>query len=377
MKTRGDLSRLLMTTDAVGGVWNYSLELCRGLAARGISVTLAVMGPRPSGAQRAAVAQLNNVTVCESDFRLEWMPEPWGDLALAGEWLLDLEREFQADVVHLNGYVHATLAWRAPVVVVAHSCVLSWWRSVRGEPAPAEWNRYRQSVRDGLAAADLVIAPTRAMLDTLQENYGAFNHTRVIPNGIDSTRFSPLAKEPFVLSVGRVWDEAKNIAALASAATDIAWPVRVVGEITPPDGTAPRVLRTIDALGPRPSHELTQLYGRAAVYALPARYEPFGLSALEAALSGCALVLGDIPSLREVWGEAAWFVSPDDPAGLRFALRQLIARPDLCAEYALRARQRAAAFTARRMTNAYLQSYTSLLTPAASPHAPASLPAFA
>ncbi len=32
---------------------------------------------------------------------------------------------------------------------------------------------------------------------------------------------------------------------------------------------------------------------------LPARYEPFGLSVLEAALSGCALVLGDIPSLRE------------------------------------------------------------------------------
>ena len=34
---------------------------------------------------------------------------------------------------------------------------------------------------------------------------------------------------------------------------------------------------------------------------LPARYEPFGLSILEAALSGCALVLGDLPSLRELW----------------------------------------------------------------------------
>ena len=59
---------------------------------------------------------------------------------------------------------------------------------------------------------------------------------------------------------------------------------------------------------------------RAAIYALPARYEPFGLSALEAALSGCALVLGDIPSLREVWGDAAVFVPPDDAGGLRDAL---------------------------------------------------------
>jgi glycogen synthase len=53
-------------------------------------------------------------------------------------------------------------------------------------------------------------------------------------------------------------------------------------------------------------------YARASIYALPARYEPFGLSALEAALSGCALILGDIPSLREVWLEAAPYVSPDD-----------------------------------------------------------------
>ena len=51
--------------------------------------------------------------------------------------------------------------------------------------------------------------------------------------------------------------------------------------------------------------------GRAAIYALPARYEPFGLSILEAALSGCALVIGDIPSLREIWADAALFVPSD------------------------------------------------------------------
>ena len=51
---------------------------------------------------------------------------------------------------------------------------------------------------------------------------------------------------------------------------------------------------------------------RAAIYALPAHYEPFGLSILEAAMSGCALVLGDIPSLREIWGDAAVFVHPDN-----------------------------------------------------------------
>ncbi len=69
--------------------------------------------------------------------------------------------------------------------------------------------------------------------------------------------------------------------------------------------------------------------GRASIFALPARYEPFGLLPLEAALSGCALVLGDIPSLREVWGDAAWFVPPDDRDALTAAIGSLIASPRL------------------------------------------------
>ena len=42
--------------------------------------------------------------------------------------------------------------------------------------------------------------------------------------------------------------------------------------------------------------------GQGIDLATPAIYEPFGLSALEAGLCGCALVLGDIESLREVLG---------------------------------------------------------------------------
>ena len=57
---------------------------------------------------------------------------------------------------------------------------------------------------------------------------------------------------------------------------------------------------------------------RATIFALPARYEPFGLSALEAGLAGCALVLGDIP-MREVWHDAAMFVPPEQPAALENA----------------------------------------------------------
>ena len=60
-------------------------------------------------------------------------------------------------------------------------------------------------------------------------------------------------------------------------------------------------MRLLGSLSPR---ALAAWLARAAIYCLPARYEPFGLSVLEAALSGCALVLGDIPSLREIWDDA-------------------------------------------------------------------------
>jgi hypothetical protein len=97
------------------------------------------------------------------------MDEPWEDVAAAGRWLLGLEARFRPDIVHLNGYAHAALPFEAPVLVVGHSCVLSWWRAVKGVDAPPDWDRYRREVRAGLHAAGLVLAPTRAMLDSLAQ----------------------------------------------------------------------------------------------------------------------------------------------------------------------------------------------------------------
>jgi glycosyltransferase involved in cell wall biosynthesis len=100
--------------------------------------------------------------------------------------------------------------------------------------------------------------------------------------------------------------------------------------------------------------------GRAAIYALPARYEPFGLSVLEAALAGCVLVLGDIPSLREVWGDAAVFVPPDDVDALVNALELMCREPGRRARFAACARVRALDYLPARMAARYLSAYVSL-----------------
>ncbi len=352
--------RVLMTADTVGGVWTYALELCRALAVDGVEVALATMGAPLSPGQWASAREVPGLTIHESTYRLEWMDDPWEDVRAAGKWLLELEARLEPDLIHLNGYCHGDLPWRAPTLMVAHSCVLSWWEAVKGESAPDRYARYREEVTRGLRAAGCVVAPSAAMLADAERLYGPFRATRVIANARRAESFPPGPKEDFVLAAGRLWDEAKNLAALEKIAPWLPFPVRVAGETHHPGGGDSARTCQVEPLGRLTSAQLAGWMSRAGVYALPARYEPFGLSILEAALAGCALVLGDIPSLREVWGDAALFVDPDDSQGLLAVLRDLMEHPAERERHAARARERALTFTPRRMAEAYLELYAAL-----------------
>lgn len=348
--------RVLMTADAIGGVWNYSLELIRGLEFHGVEVLLAVMGGGVTDAKRAHVEALPNGQLAESPVKLEWMDAPWEDVAAAGDWLLRLEKRFQPDAIHLNGYAHGALPWRAPVVVVAHSCVESWFRAVRGETAPVQWDTYRSTVRRGLRSADVVVAPSRAMMNEILVAYGPLAVTQVILNGRDPEQFSTGEKEELVFAAGRVWDDAKNFFVLADAARAIEWPVFLAGESAHPEGGVRR-MADVQLLGSLETPQLKSWYSRAAIFALPALYEPFGLSALEAALSGCALVLSDIPSLREIWGDAALYADPRNPAIWSQNLQSLIRDETKRLEFSERSGDRARRYSAATMTRNYLDAY--------------------
>jgi glycogen(starch) synthase len=356
-----DIRRVLMTADGVGGVWPYALELAKALGERDIEVVLATMGPPLSDEQRSEARTLRTVALYESSYRLEWMDDPWDDVRDAGEWLLALEREVDPSIVHLNGYAHGALPWRAPVLVVGHSCVLSWWSAVHGCEPPVYWTRYASSVVEGLAGAQLVVAPSQAMRDELRRWYAPAADPVVIPNGRSSIGAVPTAKEPLVLAAGRVWDEAKNIAALCAVAPSLSWPVVIAGDATRPGASAPRTLEGVTLLGPVPGAGVRHWMSRASIYVLPARYEPFGLSALEAALAGCALVLGDIRSLREVWGDAAIYVPPDNRRALAAAIQELIHDPEQRQALGSRGRERARRYTPERMAEAYVARYEQML----------------
>lgn len=353
--------RVLMTADTVGSVWTYAIELARGLADRGVEVALATLGEPLNGGQREMAERVPRLKVFESTFRMEWQEDdPWRDVEKAGDWLLALDERFCPDVIHLNGYAHGALPWSAPTVLVGHSCVLSWWQAVKGEAAPESWDRYAREVAAGLAAADLVIAPSQARLSALAEQYGRLPRSRVLLNGRDSRSFRPTAKEPIVFSAGRLEDEAGNLEALEAVAPRLSWPVFLAGENHHSDGGEARPHHS-RLLGKLSQRALAAWLGRASIYCLPARYEPFGLSALEAALSGCALVLGDVPNLREIWKHRAVFVPPNDPEALEDALTRLIQDPERRASLAAGARARALQLTPERMVDGYLAAYQDVL----------------
>lgn len=176
---------VLMTTDAVGGVWVHAVTLARGLCQHGDHVTLVIMGPRPRVDQLAELRKVPGLDIEITDLTLEWMDLEGADRARTAEMLAAIERRVRPDVVHLNSYREAAGEWCAPVLVGAHSCVASWWRACRpGVPLAPQWLPYVEQVQEGLAAADAWAAPTAAFRDELQHLYAPPSRGLAIWNGL-------------------------------------------------------------------------------------------------------------------------------------------------------------------------------------------------
>lgn len=346
--------KVLIATDTVGDVFAYTVELSAALEAGGVEVVVATMGPRLRREQRAQLP----ARVHESGYRLEWMEDSWVDVAAAGRWLQILEEEERPDIVHLCSYAHGALPMAAPKVLVAHSSVLSWWRAVHGADAPPEWGHYREQMAAGLDGADAVVAPTRAMLEELERDHRLRpGVAHVIHHGSAApAATSEAGKSALVLGAERVWDAAKNLATLDAAADRLAWPVTIAGDLGPMGRV--RFAESTGSLGPA---ALAELRRSASIFAAPTAYDPAGLGILAAARERCALVLGYIPSLRELWADAAIFVQPDDDRALHDVLEKLIDDSQLREQLGERAQQRAAELTIQRTARAYIGLYEQLV----------------
>jgi glycosyltransferase involved in cell wall biosynthesis len=352
--------RIVITADAVGGVWRYALDVAAGLVRRDVRAAVLGMGPEPSGAQLAE-ARAAGVALDWLDDRLDWtMRGPAEAEALAR----DLGRHPMlraADILHLNApALHGAGEAPRPTVVAAHSCLTTWSRGVRGAAPPAEWAWHRRLTARGLRRAAVAVAPSRAFAQDLVAAYGPLPALRVLPNG--AVPVAPLPREDVVLAAGRWWDPAKNIETLDAAAARIDWPAQAAGSVSGPRGERVTA-RHLQLLGTLGAGEMAERLGRAPIHVSLALYEPFGLSVLEAASAGAALVLSDIPTFRELWEGAALFVGPRDAEDVARAVNGLIADPGLRRRLGADAARRASLYSLERQVGGLIEAYATALAP--------------
>jgi glycosyltransferase involved in cell wall biosynthesis len=347
--------RILMTLDAVGGVWRYATDLARGLAGKGRATLFVGQGPLPSDEQRREIEAIPGSRLVWLDPPLDWMAASPDDLAPLPRLLSNLASAWNVDLMHLNLPSQAVgLQVGCPVVVVSHSCLSTWWAAVKGGDVPQDWAWQHGLTRRGFEAADVVLAPSQSHAEALVAAYGPVANLHVVPNGIAAT--PPAAsrpRKPFVFAAGRWWDEGKNARVLDEAAAAVEWPVLMAGPCRGPMGQGID-FAAARALGAMAHGDVRELMAQAALFVSPSVYEPFGLAALEAAAEAAPLLLADIPTYRELWDGAAAFFAPDDAPGLAALIERLADDPTERERLGARARERATRYTLAAQLAAFM-----------------------
>jgi glycosyltransferase involved in cell wall biosynthesis len=358
---QGRKTRLLMTVDAVGGVWQYATELACALRPLGFETVLAVLGPPPAPEQRTAIKRCKGVKLVETGLPLDWLSEAESARRAAGE-LAALARREKVDLIHLNSpALAAAQTWPVPVLGVAHGCVSTWWEAARpGQALDASYQWHRDMMAQGLRACDRVIAPSASFAQTLQRVYALAAAPQVVHNGRAlPPRVLACAGTNSALTAGRLWDEVKNLATLDQAAVRLSFPFYAAGEATAPHGET-RTAQHLTLLGHLDALAFSARLEQRPVFVSAATFEPFGLAVLEAAAARCPLVLSDIPTFRELWDGTAVFVDPHDGPGFATAIETILRDPKVRDELGEAAHARALQYTPDRLASAMAGHYRDL-----------------
>lgn len=354
--------RLLMTVDAVGGVWQYGTELARALRPLGFEIVLVVLGPPPSPVQRTAIKRMRGIKLIETGLPLDWLSGAASTRAAAAEVAM-IARRVKADLIHLNSpALAAGQAYGVPVIGVAHGCLATWWAAARaGQALQPDFVWHRDMMAQGLRSCDRVIAPSLSFAETVRGVYGLPALPQVVHNGRAlPARVLAVAGSNCALTAGRLWDEVKNLATLDAAAALTAFPFFAAGDTKAPHGEVSSA-QHLRLLGQLDSSAMAARLEQRPVFVSAATFEPFGLAVLEAAAARCPLVLSDIPTFRELWAEAAVFVPAHDARRFAEEIDTILRdsdRRDALGEAAYICAQR---FTPERMASAMAEHYRDLI----------------
>ncbi|MFL5618865.1 MAG: glycosyltransferase family 4 protein [Gemmatimonadaceae bacterium] len=245
----------------------------------------------------------------------------------------------------------------------------------------------RRSIVQALRVGDVVFAPSYAVRDEMVAEFRVgvdAIHVVYVPAVLTSLRapearsqlrrvFPELGDAPFVLSVGTL-ERRKNLVALLRglsglpAALDDLHVVLAgrpgLGYASIADAAAAVDVRRhrVHILTDCSDEDLRALYSVCEAFVLPSLYEGYGIPLLEAMQCGAPIVASDIPTSRELAGDAAVIVPPT-PDGIAEGIAAVLESTGLRAALVARGRARVSAFTLEQTSRQLLEGYRSVLAP--------------
>ena len=195
----------------------------------------------------------------------------------------------------------------------------------------------------GLVCADVVTANSQAMREQLNNRFPD-KRIKIIPNGVDMETFTPGKPDKevrYVLFVGRLVEQ-KGLDHLLRAFVHIrnrfpAVKLKIVGDGPCRTGYEQMadcllIKESVEFSGwIENAKDLSQLYQKAAVVAVPSIYEPFGMTALEAMACARPVVASGTGGLKEIiqHGVTGYLAEPKDHLDLAQWIMRLLDRDDL------------------------------------------------
>lgn len=357
MKKEGE--KILMTACANGGIWTYTSNLVQELAKHGCEIHLAIMGQKLTSEQQFLLSEVENLSVYESLYSFEWSDRADANQDSKEQWLLNLEHKIRPDFIHLNSITQGAIPFSAPVITVCHSNKIA--LQCDGKELPTErTNAFRERVALSFQRSDLIVGTTKCTLDKLEALYGPIPNTALIYNGVNCLMYNyHQEKEELILSVASDTDELKAYKNLENTAPKIDWEIRVVNDATEPKEIASE-FAYLKCEFQSSHNQIKKELSKASVFVQPAQANPFELPSIEAAFCGCAILVNDTASSRELWEDCAVYFDPEDPQDLQDKLKKLQDNFYWRDEMARRARNRAFHFTVETSAQNYLNIYNKL-----------------
>lgn len=225
--------------------------------------------------------------------------------------------------------------------------------------------------------ADIIICASRFTGDELLRLTTVDkNKIRIIPHGVAECPgehrddLAPHSK-PYILFVGNIKPN-KNLVRLMDAFAKIMSKVThdlvIVGKqegfITGDAAVKTKAAKLEDRViftGPVGDDILRRYYRHADVFVFPSLYEGFGFPPLEAMKCGCPVVASDAGSLREVCGEAAYYIDPFDIDDLSRGLLGVLTDEAMKTRLRARGLERVKSFTWDASITAHAAIFSELL----------------